>query len=62
VTWLSAAQVRAFAAKRCTIVSVGYLVCKTAHYIAIAADLTNDGYYGRVTKIPNGMIASIEEV
>lgn len=60
-TWMHFRDVKAFAQKRCTVVSVGHLVCKTPHYTAIAGDCV-DGYFGRVTKIPNRMIESIEEV
>lgn len=61
-TWLEEAEVEEFADHNCTVVSVGYLVSKTGKYLTLAADWIDElKHYGRVTKIPVGMVISVEE-
>lgn len=58
--WVDAEDAEAFTDIMCTITSVGYLVRKTDKYVTIAGDYDAvDNDYGRVTKIPVGMIQTI---
>ena len=61
--WLDVADVDAWKDHRCTVVSVGYLVAKTKRHITLAADWI-DAYkqFGRVTKIPRGMVISVQKL
>lgn len=62
-TWLDAEDVETFAAKSCTVESVGWLMSKTAKYITLAADRIDGlGHCGRVTKIPRGMALEVEDL
>jgi hypothetical protein len=62
-TWLDAEDVETFSAKSCTVESVGYLVSKTAKYVTLAADrIEGLDHWGRVTKIPVGMIIDLKEL
>jgi hypothetical protein len=62
-TWLDTEDVETFAAHACTVESVGYLVSRTAKYVTLAADrIEGLGHYGRVTKIPTGMVVSLVEL
>jgi hypothetical protein len=59
--WLDAQDIEAFANSECLTRSGGYLVSKTAKYTTLAADwIEGLGHYGRVTKIPAGMIRSTD--
>lgn len=61
--WVDAADAEAFSDIECTITSVGYLVRKTDKYVTLAGDFDAiDNDYGRVTKIPVGMIQSIADL
>jgi hypothetical protein len=62
-TWVPAEDIQSFTEEITEVTSWGWLVCgsRKAKYIALAADYIKDGTYGRVTKIPAGMIESIEE-
>ena len=62
-TWMDQEDVEAFAARHCVVRSVGYLVSKTDKYVTLAADWIEQlGHFGRVTKIPAGMVIAIESV
>ncbi len=59
--WVAQADAESFTDEDCTIISYGILVKKTAKYLTLAGDWdASDRDYGRVTKIPIGMIQSIE--
>jgi hypothetical protein len=61
--WVDVADAEAFAEQDCQIVSVGYLVRNTEKYITLAGDFDAvDQDYGRVTKIPVGMVQSLTEL
>lgn len=61
-TWVAAADVEAFAQEPCEVVSWGWLVSQTQKYVTLAADyIPGTDTYGRVTKIPKGMLVKIEE-
>lgn len=61
--WVDVVDAEAFGDVDCQIISVGFLVRKTDKYITIAGDYDpTDNDYGRVTKIPVGMIQLIEEL
>jgi len=60
--WVEDADLDRFIAERsCSVVSVGFLARESDRYILLVADHGED-YYGRVTKIPRGMITSIDEL
>jgi hypothetical protein len=62
-TWLDQEDVDSFSRHNCTVVSVGYLVSKTTKYVTLAADWIGDlKHYGRLTKIPTGMVTEIQEI
>jgi hypothetical protein len=62
-SWLTPDEVETFSTHDCTIRSVGYLESKTAKYVTLSADLIDETEHrGRVTKIPTGMIVSIERL
>jgi hypothetical protein len=59
--WLDAKDIEAFAAGECLTRSGGYRVSATAKYVTLAADwIEGLGQYGRVTKIPTGMVRSTD--
>lgn len=61
-TWASEKETEQWSATACVIVSVGFLVSKTDRYITLAADWDDeDKNYGRITKIPVGMVVDISE-
>lgn len=78
VTWLDAAdppggaswylesEALTFGEELCEVESYGYVVSHTKLYLTLAADLITKGAtettYGRLTKIPSGMIVSIEDL
>ena len=58
--WVDAEDAEKFGDEDCKIVSIGYLVRKTDKYVTIAGDWDDvDADYGRVTKIPTGMVRQI---
>jgi hypothetical protein len=61
--WVPVEDAEKFGNEDCQIVSVGFLVSKTSRYVTLAADWNESGGdYGRVTKIPAGMVQSISEL
>ena len=61
--WVDSADAEAFSDVDCTIVSVGLVVRKTDKYLTLAGDYDAvDDDYGRVTKIPAGMIQEVKEL
>lgn len=64
-SWFSDKDVDDFAEKECRVVSVGFIKSKTKLYLTLVADyIINDNgtiTWGRPTKIPHGMVESIEE-
>lgn len=61
-TWASEADMAQWCTTACVIVSVGFLVSKTDRYVTLAADWDDeDKNYGRITKIPTGMVVDIIE-
>ena len=58
--WVDEADADAFGAKLCTIISVGFLVSRTDKYLTLAGDWdADDKDYGRVTKIPAGVVREV---
>lgn len=66
VSWYTDKDVDDFSNSVCKVVSVGYLKSKTELYVTLVADfiLNDNGTYtwGRPTKIPVGMVQSIENL
>lgn len=61
--WVDAKSAEEFGEVECRIVSVGYQISSTAKYVTIAGDYhADEDDYGRVTKIPRGMIISITNI
>lgn len=61
-TWLKEAEVLKFGSEPLAVISWGWLMLKTKQYLTLAADHIQDtDTYGRVTKIPMGMVKEIEE-
>lgn len=61
--WVDESDALAFGESSCEIISVGFLISKTAKYLTIGGDWDAvDKDYGRVTKIPIGMIISVESI
>ncbi len=59
--WVAKEDAEAFTDEDCTIISYGIQVKKTSKYLTLAGDWdATDKDYGRVTKIPIGMVQSIE--
>lgn len=65
-SWYSDKDVDDWSSKECKVVSVGYLKSQTALYVTLVADwIRNDDgthTWGRPTKIPVGMVQSIETI
>ena len=61
-TWSDAKEIEAFGDSIMEVTSVGWEVKRTKLYLTIAADYTPDGTFGRVTKIPIGMVQNIKEL
>lgn len=62
-TWVSESDAEQWAEKTCQIRSLGWLVSKTEKYLTLAGDWDEvDKNYGRLTKIPTGMVQRIEEI
>lgn len=61
--WVDQKEAEDFGGQECVIRSLGFVVSKTAKYITLAADWHEaEGDYGRVTKVPIGMILTISDV
>lgn len=61
--WVDSEAAEKFTDEVCEITSCGFLVRKTDKYVTIAGDWDPaDKDYGRVTKIPVGMVKTIREV
>jgi hypothetical protein len=59
--WVDAADAEAFTDVEVTVTSIGFLVRRTDKYVTIAGDYDPiDNDYGRVTKIPSGMVKEIK--
>jgi len=54
--WMSRKQAELFGKEYFICKSVGWIVYEDNRYIVLAADITSDGDYGRVKKIPVGTI------
>jgi hypothetical protein len=56
-TWSDEADIAEFSATDVTIVSIGYLISDGPKFLTLAGDWnTEDSHYGRVCKIPQGMV------
>lgn len=61
--WVGEADAKGFAEEPCPIISIGYLVRKTDTHLVLAADWNNSNKdYGRVTKIPAGMVVKMRDL
>ena len=61
--WANEADVAEWSTQNCLILSVGFLVSKTEKYVTLAADWDEDDKnYGRITKIPAGMVVELKEL
>lgn len=61
--WVDEKDAECFGEEVCEIISVGFLVSKTERYVTIAGDWdATDKDFGRVTKVPVGMIREITEL
>lgn len=60
-TWVPDQEIEAFNDEVCEVISWGWLVGESKKYVTLAADYIADGTWGRVTKIPRGMVVKIEE-
>ena len=62
-TWMDEEDVETFSKHNCTITSLGYLVSKTEKYVTLGGDwIAELKHWGRVTKIPTGMIIEVKEL
>lgn len=61
-TWLDTEDIKKYILEHMTIESIGYIVSRDNNYIVMAADLTRDGAWGRVTKIPKSWVKKIERL
>ena len=62
-TWHCQDEIADCAEQTTLVVSVGYKVSDTAKYITLAADwIERMQQFGRATKIPKGVIVSIEDL
>lgn len=60
VSWMGETDAVAYGEEPCEIYSVGYLISKGTKFVTIGADWNpQDKDYGRVTKVPVGMVVSI---
>lgn len=60
-TWLDEEDVETFSKHNCTVQSIGFLVSKTDKYVTLGGDWIDElKHWGRVTKIPAGMVLSIQ--
>lgn len=62
-TWLDEEDVASFAVHDCVVESVGYVISHTDRYVTIGGDWIGElKHWGRVTKIPTGMITQMVEI
>lgn len=62
-SWVTEAEAEAYGDEPCEVFSVGFLISKGSKFHTIAGDWNpQDRDYGRVTKIPNPMVISCEEL
>jgi len=62
-SWVDAESAAEFGEVECRIRSVGYQISYTDKYLTIAGDYhAAEEDYGRVTKIPKGMVISIVQL
>lgn len=62
-TWADENEIDAFTARPCEITSIGYVVRETAsHYVLAGDHHPGNGDYGRITKIPKGMVSTVQEI
>lgn len=62
-TWVEDDDLDGFMQTACVVTSVGFLARETESHILLVADrIPHASTYGRVTKIPRGMILSLEEL
>lgn len=61
-TWTPEADLDEFNEDIQEVRSVGYLVREGPKYLTLAADSASDGDYGRICKIPTGMVVSKVEL
>lgn len=65
-TWLKESEIDAFGDEPVEVVSIGWLLRKTPKYVTLAGDRIEEGTeevtWGRVCKIPLGMVQSIEDL
>jgi hypothetical protein len=61
-TWYGSDDIAEFSEAITLVISVGFKVSETAKYVTLAADwVAGLEQFGRITKIPRGVIVSIEE-
>lgn len=61
-TWVQPEDIAQFTNELCEVVSWGWVVGTSKKYVTLAADyIAETETYGRITKIPRGMVAKIEE-
>lgn len=58
--WATEEEATAFNSEACEVVSYGWLVSQSKHYLTIAADFAAPITYGRMIKIPKKMVKSQE--
>lgn len=62
-SWISEDEAEKYGEEPCEVYSVGFLISKGSKFVTIGGDWNpQDKDYGRVTKIPVGMVVSIEEI
>ncbi len=62
-SWSDQADAQAFGEKDCEVISMGFVVHDTIKYLTLAADfIADDRAWGRVMKIPKGMITEVKDV
>lgn len=66
-TWVKESEIDSFNTDPIVIESFGFLLRRTKRYVTIAADQIIGGageetVWGRVTKVPAGMVRSIKEI
>ncbi len=63
IAWMTETDAVAYGEEPCEIYSVGYLISKGTKFVTIGADWNpQDKDFGRVTKVPVGMVISIQEL
>lgn len=60
-SWIGEEDALKYGEEPCEVYSVGFLISKGSKFHTLGADWNpQDKDYGRVTKIPNGMVISLE--